>query len=154
MLLQRQVNICMIKFIKKFIEIRKRRKAKPMGATIIVEKDTNPLDVDLVDNNLNTKDKKKLRQFTKILVTGLTIMACVWITISYIYAGVALFLYGIVDPLMDLSKQVCVTVIGVTISYCLKAFFESFAEAKHIEDMAKIEQTLLPNTEEDDGAVG
>lgn len=144
----------MIRFIKKFIEIRKRRKAKPMGTAIIVEKDTNPLDVDLVDDNIKTKDKKKLRQFTKILVTGLTIMACIWITISYIYAGVALFLYGIVDPLMDLSKQVCVTVIGVTISYCLKAFFETFAEAKHLEDMAKIGQTVLPDNEEDNEAVG
>lgn len=144
----------MIRFIKKFIEIRKRRKAKPMGTAIIVEKDTNPLDVDLVDDNIKTKDKKKLRQFTKILVTGLTIMACIWITISYIYAGVALFLYGIVDPLMDLSKQVCVTVIGVTVSYCLKAFFETFAEAKHLEDMAKIGQTVLPDNEEDNEAVG
>ena len=144
----------MIKFIKKFIEIRKRRKEKPMGTTVIIEKDTNPLDVDLVDDNLNTKDKKKLRQYTKCLVTALTIMACIWITISYIYAGIGLFLYSNPEVLIELSKQVCVTILGVTISYCIKAYMESFSEAKHLEDMAKIEQTLLPSSEDNEDAVG
>ncbi len=143
----------MIRFIKKFIEIRKRRKNKPMGATVIVEKDTNPLDVDLVDDNLNTKDKKKLRQYTKCLVTALTIMACIWITISYVYAGIGLFLFGNSEVLIELSKQVCVTILGVTISYCIKAYMESYSEAKHLEDMAKIDQTVLPSAE-DDEAVG
>jgi len=123
-----------------------------MGTTIIVGNETSPLDVDLVDDNLNTKDKKKLRQYTKVLVTALTIMACIWITISYIYAGIGLFLYGNPEVLIELSKQVCVTILGVTISYCTKAFFESYAEAKHIEDMAQIEQPLLPC--EDNEGVG
>ncbi len=144
----------MIKFIKKFIEIRKRRKEKPMGTAIVIEKDTNPLDVNLVDDNLNTKDKKKLRQYTKCLVTALTIMACIWITISYIYAGIGLFLYSNPEVLIELSKQVCVTILGVTISYCIKAYMESFSEAKHLEDMAKIEQTLLPSSEDNEDAVG
>jgi hypothetical protein len=144
----------MIRFIKKFIEIRKRRKNKPMGTAIIVEKDTNPLDVDLVDDNLNTKDKKKLRQYTKCLVTALTIMACIWITISYVYAGIGLFLFGNSEVLIELSKQVCVTILGVTISYCIKAYMESYSEAKHLEDMAKIDQTLLPPSDEDNEAVG
>lgn len=144
----------MIKFIKKFIEIRKRRKEKPMGTAIVIEKDTNPLDVNLVDDNLNTKDKKKLRQYTKCLVTALTIMACIWITISYIYAGIGLFLYGNPEVLIELSKQVCVTILGVTISYCIKAYMESFSEAKHLEDMAKIEQTLLSSSEDNEDAVG
>lgn len=144
----------MIGFIKKFIEIRKRRKNKPMGTAIIVEKDTNPLDVDLVDDNINTKDKKKLRQYTKRLVTALTIMACIWITISYIYAGIGLFLFGNAEVLIELSKQVCVTILGVTISYCIKAYMESYSEAKHLEDMAKIEQTLLPSSEDSEDAVG
>jgi len=144
----------MIKFIKKFIEIRKRRKEKPMGTAIVIEKDTNPLDVNLVDDNLNTKDKKKLRQYTKCLVTALTIMACIWITISYIYAGIGLFLYGNPEVLIELSKQVCVTILGVTISYCIKAYMESFSEAKHLEDMAKIEQTLLLSSEDNEDAVG
>ena len=144
----------MIGFIKKFIEIRKRRKNKPMGTAIIVEKDTNPLDVDLVDDNINTKDKKKLRQYTKRLVTALTIMACIWITISYVYAGIGLFLFGNSEVLIELSKQVCVTILGVTISYCIKAYMESYSEAKHLEDMAKIDQPLLPLSDEDNEAVG
>ena len=144
----------MIRFIKKFIEIRKRRKAKPMGTAIVIKKDTNPLDVDLVDDNLNTKDKKKLRQYTKCLVTALTIMACIWITISYIYAGIGLFLFGNSEVLIELSKQVCVTILGVTVSYCIKAYMESYSEAKHLEDMAKIDQTLLPPSDEDNEAVG
>ena len=123
-----------------------------MGTAIIVEKDTNPLDVDLVDDNLNTKDKKKLRQYTKCLVTALTIMACIWITVSYIYAGIGLFLYGNPEVLIELSKQVCVTILGVTISYCIKAYMESYSEAKHIEDMAQIQQPLLPS--EDNEGVG
>lgn len=144
----------MIRFIKKFIEIRKRRKTKPMGTAIIIKKDTNPLDVDLVDDNLNTKDKKKLRQYTKRLVTALTIMACIWITISYVYAGIGLFLFGNSEVLIELSKQVCVTILGVTISYCIKAYMESYSEAKHLEDMAKIDQTLLPPSEDSEDAVG
>lgn len=119
----------MIKFIKKFIEIRKRRKVKPVDE--------------------ETKDKKKFKQYTKCLVTALTIMACIWITISYIYAGVGLFLYGNTEVLVELSKQVCVTILGVTVSYCTKAFLENYSEAKHLEDMTKIGQTLLPV--EDDG---
>jgi hypothetical protein len=148
----------LIKRIKQFWErLLKRfkafRKPKPMGTAIFVKKETNPLDVDLVDDNLNTKDKKQLRQYTKCLVTALTVMACIWITISYIYAGIGLFLYGNPEVLIELSKQVCVTILGVTISYCLKAYMETYSEAKHIEDMAKIEQTVLPS-DEDGEAVG
>ena len=133
----------MIKFIKKFIELRKeRRKNKissaPMGGISLELKETSSksdfnskmLDVSLTQTT-DEKDKKKLRQFTKVLVTVLTAMSCLWITYSYVLATIALFTYQNTEVLESLSSQVVISIIGVTASYCLKSFFETWAEKKN-----------------------
>ena len=118
--------------IKDFMQNRKNKKLQkqqPMGLSYIdARQETNVLDVDLVDDNATKQNKKKLRQFTKIIITTLTISAIVWITWSYVLASIALILYGNPEPMSSLSEKVCEVVLGTVIAYCLKAFFETFAE--------------------------
>ena len=162
-----------MKFIKKIItfikifyqkrKLRKQNKKQPMkssfinpNATVInVGGETSVLDVDLVDDNVNDKDKKKVRQYTKSLVTALTVMACVWISSSYILATIALIMYGNAEPLSSLSEKVCEVIIGVVIAYAFKSYLESYSSAKHDLDVMKLE-TIMESTSENinDEAVG
>ena len=154
-----------MKFIKKIItfikiffqkrKLRKQNRKQPMGtsfinpnATVInVGGETSVLDVDLVDDNVNDKDKKKVRQYTKSLVTALTIMACVWISSSYILATIALVMYGNAEPLSSLSEKVCEVIIGVVIAYAFKSYLESYSSAKHDLDVMKLETTMESTNE-------
>lgn len=144
-----------ITFIKVFFQKRKKRKqnkknkSQPMGASFInpnatvinVGGETSVLDVDLVDDNVNEKDKKKVRQYTKSFITSLTIMACIWITWSYVLATVSLVTYANVEVLISLSEKVCEVILGAVISYHLKAFFETFSQ----KGMELIERRLNNN---------
>ena len=115
--------------IKNCISSLFKRKQKKMSHTYIdLRRETSVLDVDLIDDRTDNVNKKKVRQYTKILITSLTIFACVWISWSYILASIALCMYGNPEPLSTLSEKVCEVIIGTVIAYCLKAFFESFAE--------------------------
>ena len=149
-----------MKFIKKIItfirifyqkrKLRKQNKKQSMGSSFInpnatvinVGGETSVLDVDLVDDNVNDKDKKKVRQYTKSLVTALTVMACVWISSSYILATIALVMYGNAEPLSSLSEKVCEVIIGVVIAYAFKSYLESYSSAKHDLDVMKLETTM------------
>jgi hypothetical protein len=88
-------------------------------------------------------EKARLKQYTKSLVTGLTIMACIWISTSYIYAGACLFLYGNTEYLSELSQQVCITILGVVISYAIKSYMETFSERKQDLEDKKFESTII-----------
>lgn len=156
-----------ISFVKLFIQKRKERKVKklsakiqkinkqqPMGLSYIdARQETNVLDVDLIDDNASEKDKKKVRQYTKCLVTALTIMACVWISTSYILAAIALVMYGNAEPLSSLSEKVCEVIIGTVIAYAFKSLLESYSAAKHDLDVMKFKQSVdEPSSDEE--AVG
>ena len=134
-----------IDFFKSFIHKRKQRKLnkqQPMGLSYIdARQETNVLDVDLIDDNASEKDKKKVRQYTKCLVTALTIMACVWISMSYVLSTVALVMYGNAEPLSSLSEKVCEVIVGVVIAYSLKAYLESYSSAKHDLEIMKHTQS-------------
>lgn len=95
------------------------------------EKETNVLDVDLISHNLDIKEKKQVRQYTKIAVTLILVMAIIWITWSYILATVALIKFETFQPLMSLSQQVCITILGTMLGYYLKSYFESYQEKKN-----------------------
>jgi hypothetical protein len=130
-------------------------KLQPMGSTIIpnatiikTDDETNPLDVDLLKGNI--KNTKKLRQYTKSLVTVLTTFACMWITLSYILSAYALIKYQISQPLSDLSQQVCITILGVVISYCLKAFIETYCEKKNEIELNNENNNQIINSSNDD----
>ena len=133
----------MMKFLKSKIRKiknkfkRKKKKSEknvPMSSSIVIvdqnqpKKETSVLDVNLLDDNATTSDKKKVRQYTKSLITALTICACSWITISYVLAFVALIRYGNTDVLSTLSEKVCEVILGAVSAYCLKAFFETFVQ--------------------------
>lgn len=144
---------------KKFIDfiksVFKHKKPQPMGTTIIhnatviqTDDETNPLDVDLLKGNI--KNTKKLRQYTKSLVTVLTTFACIWITLSYILSAYALIKYQISQPLSDLSQQVCITILGVVISYCLKAFIETYCEKKNEIELNNENNNQIINNSNDD----
>ena len=138
-----------MKFIKKIItfikifyqkrKLRKQNKKQPMkssfinpNATVInVGGETSVLDVDLVDDNVNDKDKKKVRQYTKKIVDILTIMGCIWITWSYVLSTIAVIRFQDVQVLSSLSEEVCRTILGIVVSYCMKSFFESYAKGKN-----------------------
>ena len=129
-----------IRFFKIFIEKRKARKRVAGVSYIDLRKKTDVLDVDLLDDNASEKDKKKVRQYTKSLVTGLTIAACAWISTSYVLAAVALVMYGNAEPLSSLSEKVCEVIIGTVIAYAFKSLLESYSAAKHDLDVMKLEQ--------------
>lgn len=114
------------------IKNKKSKKKVSKASLINVEekKETNVLDVDLVDDNATKGNKKKLRQYTKKIVDILVIMSCLWITWSYILSTIAVIRFQDVQVLSSLSEEVCRTILGVVIAYALKSFCESFAEAK------------------------
>ena len=92
----------MIKFLKRFIALRRKRREQKKG-----------------DEKLS---------FTKVVVCTMLCLATAWITWSYVLATTALLLYGSTDPLSDLSSVVCQTVIATVISYCAKALCENISK--------------------------
>lgn len=75
-----------------------------------------------------SKKRKKnnfTQTFTKVWVNRLLWFACIWITFSYVLAAM-----GMVTIAESLSSTACTTIIGVAVSYMLKAFFETNAEKK------------------------
>ena len=143
----------MIKFIKKFIEVRKRRK-QAVGTAIIIDHKTDPLDVDLVDDNLNTKDKKKLRQLSKILIVVLLSMAGVWISWSYVLATIALVKMFDPQPLEELSKTVVTGVVGTSLGYFCKAYLETYSEKKNELEMIKLNNEDNNEDDNEEQSVG
>lgn len=129
------------KFGKKIVTSASRPKINTGVAVIDLEKDTSVLDVDLLDDNASEKDKKTVRQYTKMLITALTVFACIWISWSYVLSTVALVLYGNAEPMSTLSEKVCEVILGAVIAYCLKAFFETFAQ----KGMELLEQRFINN---------
>lgn len=154
-----------INFVKIFIRKRKNRKllkkqkSQPMGMNYIdFRKETNVLDVDLIDKNISEKARKKVRQFTKTIIITYTITSIIWITWSYLLATYAMIVLLNVEPMSSLSEKVCDVISGYIIVYCLKAFFETFAEKgmelieRHINK--DIESSESINSINDDKPVG
>lgn len=158
-----------ITFIKLFFQkrkLRKQNKKQPMGlsfinpnATVInAGGETSVLDVDLIDKNISEKARKKVRQFTKTIIITYTITSIIWITWSYLLATYAMIVLLNVEPMSSLSEKVCDVISGYIIVYCLKAFFETFAEKgmelieRHINK--DIESSESINSINDDEPVG
>lgn len=154
-----------INFFKIFIRKRKNRKllkkqkSQPMGMNYVdLRKETNVLDVDLIDKNISEKARKKVRQFTKTIIITYTITSIIWITWSYLLATYAMIVLLNVEPMSSLSEKVCDVISGYIIVYCLKAFFETFAEKgmelieRHINK--DIESSESINSINDDEPVG
>lgn len=145
--------------IKNKLQSKKTSKNNALASSsfIIVDKDkekeTNVLDVDLLDDNASDKNKKKVRQYTKIAVTFILIMAFLWISWSYVLSSYCVVVLGTTEVLQDLSKDVCNSIVAVMLGYFLKAYFESYSQAKHEIDIMQKSQ-VLSNENNDEQAVG
>ena len=135
----------MIKLIKRVFGRFKRNK-KNMSASYIIpdgiiikdDQDNRVPDKVLGDTD-SKKSKKKVRQYTKCFVTAITIAAMCWISASYVFAGYALFVYGETQLLAELSEQVCITLLGLSLGYFLKAWGETYAEKKNELDNKRLD---------------
>lgn len=78
-----------------------------------------------------TDAKTKHRQYTKTFVTTITVFAIIWISISYAMGIYALFAYATTDLLSELSQQICITLLGMSLGYFCKAYLETYAEQKN-----------------------
>lgn len=72
------------------------------------------------------KKRKTKRQYTKVAVTLILIVALIDLQLPYILA----FL-GRENTLEDLSKTIVIEIIGVFFVYCAKSFFETKEEKKN-----------------------
>lgn len=142
------------KFMSKFKWKNKKHMDTPMSSSIVIlddakreKKETGVLDVNLLDDNASKTDKKKVRQYTKVLITTLTACSCIWISTSYILASVALIMYGNTELLSTLSEKVCEVILGTVCAYSLKSFFETFSQ-KGMELLDKKSKKTLDTPEE------
>lgn len=96
-----------------------------------------------------TMGKNKLVQYTKKIVTALTICAVVWISWSYVLATIQFFVTGMTNTLESLSTNVCTIILGTVISYMIKSFVETYCERKNNLTKQKYDDmmNLINNTD-------
>ena len=154
-----------ITFIKLFFQkrkLRKQSKLQPMGASFVnpnatvinVGGETSVLDVDLVDDNASEKDKKKVRQYTKVRVDIILFTSLIDIQFCFLLA----FLDK-VQIAETLAIALVTEVVAVMACYMLKAFFETNSEKKNEIEMERIKRTYEVNkptleSNNDEQAVG
>ena len=136
-----------ITFIKLFFQkrkLRKQSKLQPMGASFVnpnatvinVGGETNVLDVDLVDDNASEKDKKKVRQYTKVRVDIILFVSLFDVQLCFVLA----FLDK-VQIAETLGVAIITEIVAVALGYMLKAFFETNAERKNELELERIKRT-------------
>ena len=148
-----------ITFIKLFFQkrkLRKRNKKQSMGASFInpnatvinVGGETSVLDVDLVDDNANEKDKKKVRQYTKKWVDIILTVSLIDVQFCFILAFLGK------DQIAEtLGIAIITEIVAIGLGYMLKAFFETNAQKKNEIEMERIKRTYevnKPTLESDD----
>lgn len=148
-----------ITFIKLFFQkrkMRKRNKKQPMGASFVnpnatvinIGGETSVLDVDLIDDSISEKGKKKVRQYTKsrmdiiLFVSLLDIQLC--------------FLLAFLDKAQiaeTLAIALVTEVVALFAGYFPKSFFETYFQKKNELEMERIKRTYevnKPTLESDD----
>lgn len=129
---------------------RKRKKKKPIQKshfTIINDNETNPLDVDLVDDNISNKDKKELRTFTKKWVDRILTISLFDIQLCFVLAFM-----GKENIAESLGIAMATEIVGTIAGYYAKSFFETYSEKKNDIEMEKIHkdyETITPNADDD-----
>lgn len=153
-----------ITFIKLFFQKRKLRKLnkkQPMGASFInpnatvinVGGETSVLDVDLIDDNANEKDKKKVRQYTKKWVDIILTVSLIDVQFCFVLAFLGK------DQIAEtLGIAIITEIVAIGLGYMLKAFFETNAQKKNEIEMERIKRTYEVNKPtlelDDEQAVG
>lgn len=87
---------------------------------------------------------KTKKQFTKVLVMINNIAGLFFLEQSYLLA-----FFGNYEIAEELSKTVCTEMLGVTLVYCLKAFFETDFEVKRKIEEQKLNTVDGVNPEEE-----
>ena len=90
----------------------------------------------------NKKSKINVQSFTKKWTNRLLWFGCLWITWSYVLASL-----GKLDIAESLSSTVVNVVIGVAVTYMIRAFFDTFAEKK--QELKEKELMIKGNVNED-----
>lgn len=128
----------LIRFLSKVLVLFKLKKDKKTSSTFFLH-ESNPLDLadkDLIDNdNISERDKVKVKQYTKRIINVILTFGCIWVTWSYILATYSAIILGQTETVENLSVQVCITIVGSIIAYCIKAFFETNAEKKNEQEL-------------------
>ena len=125
-------------------------------AIIDLDKETNVLDVDLVDDNASEKDKKSIRTFTKKWVDIILTISLIDVQLVFILA-----FFGKEQIAENLGMCIVTEVVAIAIGYFIKAFMESYSVGKHEEEMERIKRDYnvepkVPTNDEssDEEAVG
>ena len=95
------------------------------------------------------KKKNTKQTFTKVWVNRLLWFACLWITFSYVLAA-----FGMVTIAESLSQTACSTIIGVSLGYLCKSYFETKSEKKLEFEKEKYYMETNTVSSSNDEAVG
>ena len=146
-------------WIKSLFFWKKSKKAKTVSMVMpqihsgvtVIDTGKEIHETDLVPDDIGTHDKKKLRQFTKIVVVILIIASIIWITWSYVLASIALLRDHNFSPLETISTTVCNVILGTVGAYMAKSFIETFSEKKNEIKMMEMEKQETPQQTESGG---
>lgn len=83
---------------------------------------------------LNNMNKIKINTFTKKMVTIILTVCIIDLQIPYILA-----FFGKEQVVEDLSGKLCTTILGVAFVYMIRAYFDSKAEHKNLDNEIKTE---------------
>lgn len=110
---------------------------------INIDGSTNVLDVDLVDDNTSEENKNKIRTFTKKWVDIILTVSLIDIQLVFVLAYL-----GKEQIAETLGVAIVTEIIGVTISYLCKSYFESFSQAKNKIELERMkhEYNIQPHS--------
>jgi len=145
----------LIKFIKKIWNkifnktkstptVASSSKIVPVGGVTVIDlnKETNPLDVDLVDNNASEKDNKAIRTFTKKWVDIILTVALIDVQLVFVLA----FL-GKTQIAETLGVAIVTEIVGIGLGYMAKSYFESYSSEKNKLEIEKMNNTYQVQTQ-------
>lgn len=78
-------------------------------------------------------DKDYVQTFTKVWVRRLLILLCIWVTWTYILATISALMgfdSTVIQSLVELSNKAIEVILGISLGYMLKAFYETKEEKK------------------------
>ena len=104
-------------------------------SVINVQNGTSVLDVDLIDKEIDKEEKKNVKTFTKKWVDVILTVALIDIQLVFVLA------FMNKNQIAEtLGVAIVTEIVGVSIAYFIKAFFESFSIAKNELEQERIKR--------------
>lgn len=104
-------------------------------SVINVDNGTSVLDVDLIDKEIDKEEKKNVKTFTKKWVDVILTVALIDIQLVFVLA------FMNKNQIAEtLGVAIVTEIVGVSIAYFIKAFFESFSIAKNELEQERIKR--------------